>query len=74
MDLPCSHVRVCIYIVVLGDVCSRLISRRVAGHHFGIRVLVDADVIYSHRCWHQWGQTSKVEGRETIRHAKVDYH
>lgn len=44
---------------------------RIAGYHLVVLVLIDADVVDSHRRRHERGETRKVERRETVRHAEV---
>lgn len=71
-NTPSGQVDVGVRLRVLVDEFSGWIIRRIASHQLAILVLVYADVINPHRGWESGGDAGKVDGGETVGHAKIE--
>ena len=66
-----SDIRVGICLHMTGNVIGSWISRGIASETCRVSFLVDADIVKSHRRWHQSRQPGQVERGETSSHAKI---
>lgn len=54
------------------DVRGCWVSRRIAGHNGIVVILVDANVVHTHGRGEERRNSRQVDGREAVRHAKVE--